>query len=195
MEARKKLDDALGRNQVFKQLLMERGETIPGGKDEKGKGVIPPHKAAVGPMKALGMKMVGMRLDRVRAPDQKILPHTHEAATDAQKLTGSDLTEGDIQNMEYKASYYGTDLQCGGYKYGDETMTNDYGKEVIKNCHIMGQARYENLKKKGTGIALRNETLSHNLIERIPEMAARYPSMSRCRKESFDLFQPEDYDG
>jgi hypothetical protein len=97
--------------------------------------------------------------------------------------------------MDYNAQYYGFDLQFGGYKYGDETMTNDHGKEVKKNCHIMGTAMYEHCKKKGTGLALRHETLSKNLIERIPEMAARYPSVSRCRKESFDMFQPEDYDG
>jgi hypothetical protein len=196
VEARKKLDDALGRNQVLKQLLMERGETIPGGKDEKGKGVIPPHKAAVRPMKALGMPLEVMRLNRVGKLDQKKLPHTHDAAPAMAKLTGSDLYEGDIQLMDWHAQRNGTDLEFGGYKHSGKTTTNDRGDEVDESCHLVGKAKYKAEEANGTGLALRNETLSNNLIEGIPNMAARYPSMSRCRKGSFDILQmPEDYNG
>lgn len=97
--------------------------------------------------------------------------------------------------MEYQAQYKGTDLEFGGYKITDETVTNDRNKVVNKNHHLVGKARYEHWEENGTGIALQNATLCKDLIVGIPNMAARYPSMSRCRKDSFDMFQPEDYDG
>lgn len=196
VKATEKLDGVLGRIEKMKQELMERGETIPEGKDEKGAAVIPPHPAAVGMMNALDMPLEGRRQDRVGKPDQKKLPHTHKAAPPMAKKTKSDLYEGDIQMMDYRAQYYGTDLQFGGYKHAGKTTTNDRGKEVDENYHIVGKEKYEHWEETGTGLALRNATLSNNLIERIPNMATRYPSMSRCRKGSFDILQlPEDYNG
>jgi hypothetical protein len=203
-KARRKLDALLRKKeQAVKEELVENGMNVSVNKDGVVTGVTMPVLKAAAPLyEALDLPMIGSTRTRVGKSNQKTLPPTHAAATKMQRLTGSTLTEEDVQGMESKARWHGTEMEFGGFKINGIQITNDHGKKVDKNRHIFGKETYKAGEEKGTGLAKQNAEICLNLIDTIPETVALYNSICAMltdeegRGVGFDFRQlPDDYQG
>ena len=117
------------------------------------------------------------------------LKPTHAAASRMQQMTGSSLSEDDIKGASRRLQNNPSETNgdCAFYKWGDETVENKRGKNVIKNLSIVNTAKWEILEKEERGLPDYLAGKSRKLKEMIPKHANLLPHIIGCGVDYFRL--------
>jgi DNA-binding ferritin-like protein len=111
------------------------------------------------------------------------------AASEMQQLTNTSLEKSDVIKASRGLQRFPseTDGKFGFYKRGTKTTTNQYGKTVSLNGHLVNTAKWKYLKEKNMGLPKIIAGKSHNLLETIVQNAALLPHFLECGEDYFQV--------